>query len=161
MSATRRSGNRPALAPLNRGKVYTAQEVADVLGVSLKRVVWHCEAAVRAGDASFFDGAWMDEKDGWLIPERALRRALGSVVHQHYKISEVALLTGFSERMIRSRVKIVAAGLSLEEGRPEHMLGGRLFFGTDLRVSGLELDRLAEGLVTGLPEEYAGEGGAK
>lgn len=144
-----RTKTKPSLSA--RGTIYTADDVASVLSVSRARVVWHCEAAARVGRASFFFGCWQESGE-WMIPERTLRRALGCIVHQHYTVAEVASLTGFSEWTIRDRLCVVPAGMAIESTRAAHQLGARLFFGTDVRVPGTELDRLAAGLVTRLPQ---------
>ena len=124
-----------------------------MLGCSLSRVVWHCAAASRAGRLSFFWGAWEDKVRGWMIPERALRRALCAYRYQHFTVAEVAELTRLSERLVRSRLVTVPAGTEIDDrARPAHKLGARLFFGSDLRVPESEMERLAAGGVTGWPK---------
>lgn len=138
--------------PTRHGKVFTAAEVAVMLGCTPSRVEWHCAAALRAGRLSFFWGSWQEAKQGWLIPERTLRRALGAYQFQHYTVAEVAALTRLSERTIRSRLVTVPAGVAIDRARPPHMLGARLFFGSDLRVPESELSRLTAGAVPGWPK---------
>jgi len=130
--------------------VYSAAEVAEILGVSVRRVVHHCEVATRAGDASFFSGAWMDDGD-WRIPERTLRRALGGIVYQHYTVAQVATLAAVSDWLVRDRLCVVPAGVDIDAARQPWQLGARLFFGSDLRVPGSEIDRLIAGLVSRRP----------
>lgn len=142
-----RTTNAPGRA---RGRVYSAAEVADILGVSVARVVHHCEVASRAGAASFFFGAWMDS-EGWQVPERALRRALGGIVHQHYTVAEVASLARVSEWLIRDRLCIVPAGVDIEMARQPWQIGARMLFGSDVRIPGPEVERISAGRVAGRP----------
>lgn len=144
MQAIARRRINQAAGP-RRGQVFTAQEVAHVLSVKLERVEWHCRAAERAGAASFFFGVWKEGEE-WMIPERALRRAIGGMVHQHYKVEEVALLMGYSPGTIRRRMVIVPQGVDFERARPAHMIGARMPLGSDARIPASELDRLADGL---------------
>lgn len=131
--------------PARLPRVWTAADVAAVLRVPVERVVWHCERANALGSGALFFGAWMED-GGWLIPDRAARRAVETWPRQHYTLAEVASLTGFKLRTIARKVWTVPAGASLEDVPPGR-LGAVLFFGTDLRVSGMELERLAAGLV--------------
>lgn len=143
---------------ISRGRVYSAQDVAEALQVSLERVLWHCEVAQRLGKAAdgwaaLFFGAWKDGGEWW-IPERVVRRASGLLVLQHYKLAEVAELVRLSVRTIRARLHVLEPGEPLTKV-PRHLVGARLVFSTDLRVPGSEVDRILAGQVSGWP---AGQG---
>lgn len=137
----------PRIAPRSdRKDSYTAGEAAELLGVPVERVRWHCARAAAAGRGSFFWGCW-EQAGEWIIPARAMRRALGAWPLQHYSVDEVASLTGFAPRTIRARTYVVPAGMEPDRCRPPGMLAARLFFGSDLRIPESELSRLAAGLV--------------
>ena len=137
-------------AARGRARVYPAAEVAEILGVSAQRVRLHCELAQRAGAASVFFGAWMQDGE-WMLSERVLRRVVGGVVLQMFSVAEAASLAAVSEWLIRDRLCIVPAGVDIDRARQPWQIGARMVCGSDVRIPWHEVERLTSGLVTGRP----------
>lgn len=135
-------------------RAHTLEEAAAMLAMSPDRLALHCQQAAAVGRASFFWGAWKGP-EGWRIPARVIRRALGPVTLQAYTVSEAAQLSGLSERAIRLRLCTVPAHLSIPSVRAEHQIGARLVTPTDLRIPAGELERLLTGRVVGPPPAVA------
>lgn len=144
---------RPRARRIEAAKVWTAEDAADVLGVPVARVVWLCERAAAAGRAALFFGCWKDG-EGWKIPERALRRMMGAAVWQCFTVAEVAELTGFSVSTIRRRLVFVPPGIDPESVRGPGKIAA-LRVDSDIRIPGLELDRMQRGLWESTGKEEA------
>ena len=89
-----------------------------------------------------------------MIPARALRRMMGAAVWQCFTVAEVAELTGFSASTIRRRLVIVPPGMDADAVRGPGQIAA-FAVDSDLRISGLELDRMQRGLWSTTGEEAA------
>ena len=134
-----------------RARVWSASELAELLGVPEGRVTEHCRQAGLLGAGALFFGAIHEGGNVWLIPDRVARRVADQWPLRHYSVARVAELAEVSERQVRARLRVVPAGVPMERGRREYELGARLFFGTQQRVPESELKRLMEGRVVAPP----------
>lgn len=127
----KRSGRPPA-------KVYTLAEVSALLDLDERWV----KARARL---SFFPGAWEDESEGWLFPDRAVKHALRCAVQPLYDLKDCADLLGVSYFYLFRQTQAVA-DLSVPLMPGKKLRAMQLFLGEGkplLRVPECELERLA------------------